>query len=189
MMFSSRSLWRHAAIYAALIAVAALLTWTIVAVVGNDPYNRKTSIVGWVPTVYFVALGLLVYRRRTDTEMPFPYGLALGAAIAMLGAAAAALGLWVFALVAGRGLFEEHVRAMLVMLTAAKPRLLALTDGATYYRLNYARTQAMTISDVVVDDFIGRLVIGLIMALLGAVLFRKADALDTEPERPKRPDA
>lgn len=187
MTLSSRSFWRHAAIYATLITVASLLTWGIVAAVGNDPYNRKTSIVSWVPTIYLVALGLLVYRRRTDTEMPFPYGFALGVVTAGLGAAGSALALWSFGTIAGRPLLDRHIKQMLRMLEAAKPRLLTLTDGAKYYQMNYAQTQRMTVGDLVVDDLLGRLFVGFVAALLFAILFRKADPFGNEPERAKRP--
>lgn len=186
-VLSSPVVWRHAAIYATLVVVAALVTWLVVAVAGNDLYHRKTGMVTWVPMAYFIVLALVTYRRRLDVAMPFGRGLTLGALTTLFSAVGCAVVLSLFGVVAGQGVLEAHIQQMLHLLEASKAQLLALPQGAVYYPQVVAKTKQMTVADVVLDDFQLRLVVGLIVSLLTAILFRKANPDGSEPERPVRP--
>ncbi len=184
---SSPSLPRHAARYAGLLVALNVAAWLGVAAASGNVFDRRLPVVLFPLAGFVVWAALMFYRRRRDTEMGFGRGLKLGALVAAESSLALALLLGLVVLVGGETLRQRHVATTVKLLTAQRARLETLPDGKALYAEQVAAARHLAPGAIVFDEALRRLVPALLAALLGAILFRKANPEATEPERAPRP--
>lgn len=184
---SSPSLGIHAARYAGLLVTLNVVAWAVVAVAGDNVFDRRLPILLFPLGGFVIWVALVLYRRRRDTEMGFGRGLKLGALLAALSAGALALLLGLVVLIGGQTLRQRHVTSTLAMLEAQRTRLETLPDGRAVYAAQVAAARELNAGAVAVDEAIRRFLPAVLAALLGAILLRKANPEGTEPERAPRP--
>lgn len=183
---SSPSLPQHAARYAGLLVGLNVVAWLVVGLAGGNVLDRRLPIVLFPLGGFVIWVALFFYRRRRDTEMGFRRGLKLGALVAVLSSMGLAVGIGGLA-TGSATLRQRHAATTLQMLAGQRQHLETLPHGRATYAQQVAAARATTAFDLALDELPRRLVPALLAALLGAILFRKANPDATEPERAPRP--
>jgi mannose/fructose/N-acetylgalactosamine-specific phosphotransferase system component IID len=184
---SSASLGRHALRYAGVVVATAVMMWLAVGLAGGNVYDRRLPVVAFPLSGFVIWIALVTYRRRLDTEMGFLRGLKLGAGVAAISTIAIAILLGLLITLGGDGLRQRHISATRQMLALQRQRLETLPDGKAEYKRQVTATGQVSAVELALDELPRRLVPALLVALLGAILFRKANPEGLEPERAPRP--
>ncbi len=184
---SSASLLRHGVRYAGIVVATAVLMWLVVGLAGGNVYDRRLPVVAFPLTGFVIWIALVTYRRRLDTEMPFLRALKLGALVATISSVVISVLLGLLITLGGDGLRQRHVTATRQMLAAQRQRLETLPDGKAEFLRQVTAAGEVSASELALDELPRRLVPALLVALLGAILFRKANPEGLEPEKAPRP--
>lgn len=183
---SSPSLTQHATRYAGLVVGVNVIAGVLIGLAGGDVLDRRLPIVLFPLGGFVIWAALAFYRRRRDTEMGFGQGLKLGTLVAVGSSVVIAL-LLGLVMLSSPALRQRHRTATLRMLGTQRTYLETLPNGKAEYARQVAGAATPSALDLAVDELPRRLVPALVVALLGAILFRKANPAGTEPERAPRP--
>ena len=149
-------------------AVILLLYFT-----GLNPYGQN-SMWSWIFIPVAVFWGLSYFRKYTDQEFGFFKALKVGWSVAFYSALCSAMLLYVFSVMAGIEPIERHIAEMKAVLETTREAALqskVLSEEA--YQQTYEQLDNTTPGMLAVDDFVKRIFVGVLAAIVGAVFFRK----------------
>jgi hypothetical protein len=149
-------------------AVTLLLYFT-----GSNPYGQLTWW-SWIFIPVVVFWGLAYFKKFNDQELGFLRALVVGWSIAFYMALCAGMLLYIFATVAGIEPIHQHIEEMKALLAQTSAEALK-AKVITQQMLDetYKQLEKTTPYTLAVDDFVKRLFVGFLSAILGAVFFRK----------------
>jgi hypothetical protein len=140
---------------------------------GNNPYGQL-SWWGWVFIPVVVFWGLSYFKKFNDQQLGFLRALFVGWSIAFYTAISAAMLLYVFAYLAGIGPIQNHIIEMKALLAETSAEALkAKVVTPQMLEETYKGLDKTTPSTLAIDDFVKRVFVGFLSAIIGAVFFRK----------------
>ncbi len=140
---------------------------------GLNPYGQN-SMYTWLLIPVAVFWGLHDFKKYTDQDFGFFKAFKVGWSIAFYTALCSAMLLYVFSVVAGIEPIERHIAEMKVLLEATRDAALqskVLSDAA--YQETYKQLDNTTPYMLAMDDFVKKIFVGVLAAIVGAVFFRK----------------
>ena len=154
-------------------ALAGFAVTLLIYFAGGNPYGQLTWW-SWpfIPVVVF--WGLSWFKKYNDQEMGFMRALFVGWSIAFYLSLCAGMLLYVFATVAGLEPIQRHIQEMKMLFAQTSAEAIKqkiLTQEIVQETLK--QLEKTTPYTLAVDDFVKRLFVGFISAILGAVFFRK----------------
>lgn len=140
---------------------------------GINPYGQS-SMYSWVFIPIAVFWGLSYFKRYNDQDLGFLKALKVGFFIAFYAALCSAMLLYIFSVVTGIEPIERHIAEMKTMLESTREAAMQTKVlSQESYEQTYKNLDKTTPGMLAVDDFVKRVFVGLLSAVVGAVFFRK----------------
>ena len=168
-----QAIFRTGVKFGVLCGLAGFAIVLLIYFAGINPYGQM-SMWSWVLIPVAVFWGLSYFKRYNDQELGFVKALKVGFFIAFYAALCSAMLLYVFSVVTGFEPIERHIAEMKAMLETTRDAALqskVLSQEA--YERTYNDLDKTTPGMLAVDDFVKRMVVGVLAAVVGAVFFRK----------------
>lgn len=168
-----QAIFRTGVKFGVLCGLAGFVVVLLLYFTGQNPYGQY-NIWGWIFIPVAVFWGLSYFKRFNDQELGFVKALKVGFFIAFYAALSSAMLLYIFSAVTGIEPIERHIAEMKMVLESTREAALqskVLSQQA--YEQTYKDLDKTTPGMLAVDDFVKRIIVGLLAALVGAVFFRK----------------
>jgi|SRR5688572_21452583 len=159
--------------FGVICALAGFAVILILFFAGLNPYGQN-SMWSWVFIPVAVFWGIKYFKRYNDQELTFFKALKVGWSVAFYAALCSAMLLYIFSAVAGLEAIERHIAEMKILLESTRNAALqskVLTEEA--YQQTYKQLDNTTPYMLAMDDFVKKIFVGVLSAIVGAVFFRK----------------
>ncbi|PSR54562.1 hypothetical protein AHMF7605_14110 [Adhaeribacter arboris] len=158
--------------FGVLAAGASFLVILVVYLSGSNPYGQKAFYALFILPV-FLFTGTAYFKRKFDPELRFFKGLKLGWLTSLIAAVTFGIFIYIFSLIIGSEAIRGHIQEMKTMMEQNKSQFLSLPNGKQVYDLNYTKLNQITITSLVLDNFLKMLLIGFLFSLVSATFYRK----------------
>ena len=159
--------------FGVICALAGFAVILIIFLAGLNPYGQN-SMWSWVFIPVAVFWGLHYFKRYNDQELSFFKALKVGWSIAFYSALCSAMLLYIFSALAGLEAIERHIAEMKMLLeTTREAAMQSKVLSEEVYQQTYKDLDKTSPSMLAVDDFVKRIFVGVLAAIIGAVFFRK----------------
>jgi uncharacterized membrane protein YqaE (UPF0057 family) len=163
---------RTALLYGAGAGAVCVLWITGLYLAGNNPYGPKRLMAIFVPPVA-VLLGQWKLRRYFKPEGPgIIKSIGTGLLITFFAAVVSAGGVYLFARLTGPEPIARHLTEMRQLLQNSKPMFLKEKNGRKQYEQTY-KNLAFSAQGLAADDYIRKLLLGLLLSIPGGIFLRK----------------
>jgi hypothetical protein len=138
---------------------------------GANPYGQ-TSIFSLVFMPVFIFLGCAYFKKYNDQNIGFLKALRVALAITFYAALASAMLLYIFSVFAGFEAIQRHITEMKLMLESTRAETVKIIGQANYDK-TMLQLEKTTPYHLAADDFMKKIMTGLIISIIAAVYFRK----------------
>lgn len=138
---------------------------------GNNPYGLKRTLSDFFPPIAAVISQILL-RRYYANGPGLGRSVGVGLSTTLISASLAAVGLYIFARVADPVLIQQHLVEAKQMLAAAKGMYLKQANGQQLYETTL-RNLAQTPQAFAQDEFVKKMLWGVVLSIPGGVFLRK----------------
>jgi hypothetical protein len=139
---------------------------------GSNPYGPKRLMAIFVPPVA-VVLGQWQLRRYFKPEGPgILKSIGTGLLITLFTAVVSAGGVYAFARITGPEPIAQHLTEMRQLLKQSRPMFLKEKNGRQQYEQTY-RGLAFSAQGLAADDYMRKLIVGLLLSIPGGIFLRK----------------
>ncbi|MET4108276.1 hypothetical protein ABIB60_003649 [Hymenobacter sp. UYP22] len=138
----------------------------------NNPYGPKRTLADFFTPIAAVSAQLLLRRYYVPEGPGLWRSIAVGVLTAVVTAAVAAAGMYVFSRLTGSALIAEHLVEAKKMLEASKALYTKEANGLQQYQATL-RNLATTAAEFAQDEFVKKLLLGVVLSIPGGVFLRK----------------
>jgi hypothetical protein len=156
--------------YGVIGGISSFLIVIVLYFTGGDPYGQK-SLINYLFIPLFMVMGLKYYKSFRLERMGYGNALAVAFSINLYLAVTAALLLYAFAVLAGPEVLQKHIAEMRLMMEMSREQAVQLV-GEEAYKQAYDDFRSRSPVQIANEDFIRRLFLGSIVALVVALVKR-----------------
>ncbi|WP_317128721.1 DUF4199 domain-containing protein [Hymenobacter fodinae] len=138
---------------------------------GSNPYGPKRTLSSFFPPIAAVISQILL-RRYYINGPGLGRSIGVGLATSLIAAGIAAAGLYLFARMAGPELIAQHLTEARQLLIATKELYLKEANGRQQFEATL-RNLATTPQGLAQDEFVKKLLLGIVLSIPGGVFLRK----------------
>lgn len=161
------------AILCGTVAGAMCICWVLfLYLTDNNPYGPKRTLADFFTPIAAVAAQLLLRRYYVPQGPGLGRALGVGMLAAVVTAAVAAAGMYLFSRLTGPDLIAQHLVEARKMLEASKALYVKEANGMQQYQATL-RNLATTATEFAQDEFVKKLLLGVLLSIPGGVFLRK----------------
>jgi hypothetical protein len=137
-------------------------------------YNPLGNAGRWsyLPLPVFIFMGLRYFKLFHDAEIGFWKGVRVNLAITFYTAMCAAMLVYVMLYLVGPELIQQHVAELRTMLDESREAQIKLIGESTFEQA-YQDLDQLSPSMLATQDFLSRMLVGVMFSIVAAVFFRK----------------
>lgn len=126
----------------------------------------------YLPLPVFIFMGLRYFKLFHDAEIGFWKGVRVNLSITFYTAMCAAMLVYVMLHLVGPELIQQHVAELRTMLEVSREAQIKLIGEATFEQA-YKDLDQLSPSMLATQDFLSRMLVGVMFSIVAAVFFRK----------------
>ena len=157
--------------YGVLCSLGCFLLVAALYFMGYNPFGDIGRLT-YLPIPVFIFLAIRYFKLFNEGNMSFGKGFRVGLSVAFYTAMATAMLIFLFIYLVGPEIIHNHVAEMRAMMDATREQQVKLL-GEESFELSYKALDTLTPSMLATYDFVSRVFVGGIFALVAAVFFRK----------------
>lgn len=161
------------AILCGTVAGAMCISWVLfLYLTDNNPYGPKRTLADFFTPIAAVAAQLLLRRYYGPQGPGLWRAIGVGVLTAVVTAAVAAAGMYIFSRLTGPELIAHHLEEAKKLLEASKALYAKEANGMQQYQATL-RNLATTAAEFAQDEFAKKLLLGVVLSIPGGVFLRK----------------
>lgn len=157
--------------YGVLCSLACFLLVVALYFMGYNPFGDMGRLT-YLPIPVFIFLAIRYFKLFNEGNMSFGKGFRVGLSVAFYTAMATAMLIFLFIYLVGPEIIQNHVAELRAILDETREEQIKLL-GEESFEAGYKGLDALTPSLLATYDFVSRVFVGGIFALVAAVFFRK----------------
>lgn len=157
--------------YGVLCSLACFALVLVIYLMGYNPFGDIGRLT-YLPIPAFIFLAIRYYKLFHEGEIGFGKGFRVGLSVAFYTALTTAMLVFLFIYLAGPEVVQNHVNEMKALLEETREEQVKVL-GEKMYDEGMRALSMITPGMLAADDFIRRIFVGGVFALIAAVFFRK----------------
>ncbi|PRY12633.1 uncharacterized protein DUF4199 [Pontibacter ummariensis] len=157
--------------YGVLCGIACFVLVLALYFIDMNPFGDIGRIT-YLPIPVFIFLAIRYFKLFNEGDLSFGKGFRVGLSVAFYTALCTGMLVFLFILLAGPQVIQNHVAEMKALLDETREEQVKVI-GEAFFEQGYKALDSITPSMLAADDFVRRVVVGGVFALVAAVFFRK----------------
>ena len=157
--------------YGVLCSLACFALVLVLHFMGYNPFGDMGRLT-YLPIPVFIFLAIRYYKLFNEGNIGFGKGFRVGLSVAFYTALTTSMLVFLFIYLAGPELVQNHIQEMKALLEETREEQIRLL-GEKLYEEGYGALDSITPGMLAADDFVRRIFVGGLFALIAAVFFRK----------------